>query len=227
MMRFKFANKLTDSSLPKWVRSSIIKKIWKCPYNEVEKEKEIIYVHVPKCAGRSVRKAVGLPRDGHDRALWYKFHDPEKFRRYFKFTVVRNPWDRLVSAYFYLTQDRGHETAQKWVDKNLHKYEGFNDFVLSLKREKVRRNILSWTHFLPQYKWISDNKENILVDFMAKLENLENDFYTIKERAKVEGKLNVINKSKRSNYKNYYDKETAKIVEKVYAKDIKYLDYSY
>lgn len=119
MIRFRLANKITDSNIPEGIKSVLIKGIWKSPYNEVEKEKEIIFIHVPKCAGRSVRKAVGLPRDGHDRALWYKFHDPEKFRRYFKFTVVRNPWDRLVSAYFYLRQDRGHETTKKWVEKKL------------------------------------------------------------------------------------------------------------
>jgi hypothetical protein len=227
MMRFKLANKLTDSNLPEGIKSVLTKGIWKSPYNEVEKEKEIIFIHVPKSAGRSVREAVGLPRDGHDRALWYKFHDSEKFRRYFKFTVVRNPWDRLVSAYFYLTQDRGHETTQKWVDKNLHKYKSFNEFALSLKKENVRRNILSWTHFLPQYKWISDSEENILVDFVAKLENLQNDLCTIREKINVDKKLNVINESKRNDYKSYYDKETAKIVGRVYEKDVRYLGYSY
>ena len=226
-MRFKLANKLTDSNLPEGIKSVLIKGIWKSPYNEVEKEKEIIFIHVPKCAGRSVRKAVGLPRDGHDRALWYKFHDPEKFRRYFKFTVVRNPWDRLVSAYFYLRQDRGHETTKKWVKKNLRGYEKFNDFVLSLKKDKVRRDILSWTHFLPQHKWISDSEGNILVDFVAKIENLEIDFHKIKECTKINDNLERINKSEKKGYKNYYSEETAKIVQRVYKKDVKYLGYSY
>jgi len=91
----------------------------------------------------------------------------------------------------------------------------------------VRRDILSWTHFLPQHKWISDGEGNILVDFVAKLENLEIDFHKIKERTKINDNLEIINKSEKKGYKNYYSEETAKIVQRVYKKDVKYLGYSY
>lgn len=227
MIRFRLANKIADSKLPERVKSAVIRTFWPIPYNDLEREEEVIFIHIPKCAGTAVGKALGFPRDGHDRAIWYKLYDKYTFEKSFKFTIVRNPWDRIVSAYFHLKQGGGHKTTQKWVDENLSEYSTFRSFVLSLKKDRVRKRITSWTHFVPQYKWITDSNENIIVDFVGRVENIKDDFSKISKKIGREGVLEKRNTSEHDRFKKYYDEEMKRVVKKVYEKDIEYLGYEY
>ena len=86
-----------------------------------------IFVHIPKCGGTSLENVIWPePRSPSD--LWMgfisKFHNKYQtgglqhllaiqireevgsdiFNQYFKFTIVRNPWDKAVSQFFYMRQ---------------------------------------------------------------------------------------------------------------------------
>ena len=62
-----------------------------------------IFVHVPKCGGVSVSRAVfgSVVQHGTIRTYQSVFSQAE-FQSYFKFTFVRNPWDRLFSAWNFI-----------------------------------------------------------------------------------------------------------------------------
>ena len=70
-------------------------------------KKKCIFFHIPKTAGISLVKALFGDLDwGHRDVKYYRnVFNKKKFDSYFKFTFVRNPYDRLFSAYSFLKKE--------------------------------------------------------------------------------------------------------------------------
>jgi hypothetical protein len=189
-----------------------------------------IFVHIPKTAGISITKSLfGNLGAGHMTIKKYQiiFNNIE-FNSYFKFTFVRNPWDRLVSAYNFLKKGGFDNYDKFWAQKNLSNYMDFDSFV---KNGLRRKSVQSWKHFVPQYKFICSEDGMPMVDFIGYFENLDNDFSYVQKKLGISSnsKLLHLNKSMKRNdeYKEYYTEETKKIVEYVYHKDIQLLGYNF
>jgi hypothetical protein len=224
-----------------------------------------IFVHIPKSAGTSLTRVFSdhnkatntdrnlLPFDPdenkfdppppHLRAYDYVKYGritKELFDSYFKFAFVRNPWDRVVSEYKY----RRH--AQKYSFK-IFLFEHFP--------------MPSWSdqycHVIPQYDFLHDQNGILLVDFVGRFENLQEDFTYICDRLNIKIKtLPHHNKStsifnRRDNnvmeilrsikstlsitrkrntfqhYVDYYDDESIEFVANLYRKDIETFDYNF
>ncbi len=190
-----------------------------------EKTKSI-FVHIPKCAGVSVNQALyGSLAGGHLTIQDYIIaFGPIKFRSFYKFTIVRNPWDRLVSAFHFLKGGGFSEIDQKWFNKNIGSEIDFEEFVLT---KLNKPEVLNWYHFRPQYKYISDFNGTPIVDFIGKLENINQDFKTICNSLQRGYNLPNENRSNRKSYLSYYTKETRNIVAELYKKDVELFEYEY
>lgn len=138
---------------------------------------------------------------------------------------MRNPYDRVVSAYHYLKKGGGNKNDEKWASKNIYKYNSFEEFVLALEDLEIQNKILNWMHFTPQYKFLCDSEKNILVNFVGKFENLEEDFKKILKILSRKDKLIHINKSLHANYKKYYNDAMYKIIRDIYRDDFEIFDY--
>jgi len=151
----------------------------------------------------------------HGRRNYRKFLNTRDFNNMFKFTIVRNPFDRVVSAFHYL-QEHHPETIS--ADEN------FVDFI---KTRFSKYGVEIDRHFHHQYPNIIFNG-NIFVDYIGRFENLKDDWKTIASKIDCSQELPHINKSKHEPYQTYYDdKECFEIVSSVYKKDIELLEYSY
>ena len=145
-----------------------------------------IFIHIPKCGGMSIQNKFLVNRSKPELLLG-KNKDPQKgpprlnhligedyilkkhiskqdFDAYYKFSFVRNPWARVVSLYKYLGyfQIMTFDTfVQKYFEKDLF-------------------NSKEWFWFVrPQYDYIYNSDNELMVDFLGRTENLNNDFKEI------------------------------------------------
>ncbi|RPG63777.1 MAG: hypothetical protein CBC02_009815 [Flavobacteriaceae bacterium TMED42] len=196
--------------------------------------KKFIFVHIPKTAGSTIEAVFA-------RLFSVKLHEYIKwnnelnhwdqhltlseikdtkvtsnaFTEYFKFSIVRNPWDRIIS-----------ELAWRFGVRFLEGSITIQDF-LSMKF-KTKNRIDPERHLIPQYEFLYDKKGSLICDFIGKTENLQEDFNTICDKIGIpKQKLPRKNKSKHKHYTEYYDKETKQIVAEKYAKDIEYFGYEF
>lgn len=191
--------------------------------------KKPIFVHIPKTAGLSlynlICKEVKL-LDHDTRNPDFKFLKEYSFSdNPFIFCFVRNPWDRLVSSYFYLKNggDPIYSADADDFDFYFGSFTLFKDMLLNWSN-----SFYNQIHFKPQYEWVCDDDDNILVDFIGRFENLQQDFNIVCDKIGTpQQKLPHTHKSKHKHYTEYYDDETRQIVAEKYAKDIEYFGYEF
>jgi hypothetical protein len=87
-----------------------------------------IFFHIPKTGGLSIAEALfGNRAAGHIRAEDARLiFGAWGFQRFFKFCIVRNPWDWLVSAYHYL---KTHPTSSAAPLVQTHSFPDFIGFI--------------------------------------------------------------------------------------------------
>ncbi len=201
----------------------------KNPYSRWEDEYGCIFVHVPKSAGKAVTLSLfGAPNGtGHNKITCYERY-PEKFKNYRKVTVVRNPWDRLVSAFFYIKNFDKESNDRKFFDRYIGQKTEFRDFVMRLSDYDYRNVVFRWQHFAPQYKFLVNRSGSIDFDFIGRFENLKKDYEVLKSIVNPSaGELKKVNSSKRDNYKLYYDDEMVDIVRRIYHFDVELFKYDF
>lgn len=184
-------------------------------------DQRCVFIHVPKTAGASVSSALNVTGFGHLSIKWF----PE---RYFSCSFVRNPWDRVVSAFFYLNQGGVNVVDQfnNWF--YLSRYKGdFSSFVKGEFGEEKPR-IFKEMHFKPQYKYICDTKNRLAVDFLGRYGNLKRDFQKLNEKLDLSlDSLPHLHESHHRDYKDYYSDQTRKLVAQAYEEDIELFDFNF
>ena len=226
---------------------------------------QCVFVHIPKTAGISVEHvflnllgltwdtraplllrpnddpSLGPPRLAHLKATEYVscgHLSPQQFASYFKFSFVRNPWDRIVSEYKY------RKYPMKIDFKTyLFKYlpaPGWSDM---------------YCHILPQYDFLYDEDGRLLVDFVGRYERLQADFTSVCTRLGISNQtVPHVHRSLQKkqpetlrqhlsqtwhslwdkqhkytfpHYTEYYDDESKEFVTQLYKKDIATFNYAF
>ena len=199
-----------------------------------------IFLHIPKTGGISIETLFGIPHKGglnkfHTYSWRIKREVPKLWNDKFTFTIVRNPWDRIVSCFFWILKNT--EYVKKSSNANIELVHMFhrrfnNDFNTFLEFFKkypgytMRKNF----HFQPQTNWLIDQTtgKKLDINFIGRFENLENDVKKIcKEIDFPFTEMPHKNKSSRGNYKEYYNHKTKKIVEDIYRQEIQLLGYKF
>lgn len=193
-------------------------------YSGYPNKHKCIFIHIPKAAGTSVTNALFGPVSRHVPYFEYERANPSKFTKYYKFTFVRNPWDRLLSAYIFLKKGGLNEMDRAWAEENLARFESFEQFVVEWVNEE---NVWSWAHFIPQYHFVCDKSGAMKMDFVGRQENIDKDFDVIKKQLGLEVELPVLNQTRVRSHHESYTEETREIVARVYARDIELFNYEF
>lgn len=191
-----------------------------------------IYVHIPKCAGISVSKSLFDSKAGGHLSIsdYELIFSREEFEKYFKFAFVRNPWDRLYSAYTFMKKGGRHAGDQRWAERHLLPYDDFESFV---EGWVTPENVQLSTHFRPQSDYLLSATGENSVDFIGTFENLISDFNAVKQRLGIDTELLSLNTTKaeptlkKVNFRDHYTPKMRQIVTNVYAKDIGLLNYTF
>ena len=151
------------------------------------------------------------------------------YNNMFTFCFIRNPYSRLVSEYFWKRKDGDIRLG---IDC---RQISFGQFIKTLRIKF--KNLLAQpqadvSHYLPQYLFVCDEEDNIMIDFIAKYEDgleegltkaLEKMGMNISDPIKLP-KSNSTSHS-RDHYSTYYTPETQEIVYNLYKKDFTIFDY--
>lgn len=182
-----------------------------CPYRGtgaysftyISEQKRLIYYDVPKCASTTVRTVFF----GNDHAL--SLRNPKgNLDRYFKFSFIRDPWDRMVSNWkMFTTQPYRIKQIRSMTDLDVSRFE---DFVHFARRTKNH-------HWQPQLLYLPDK-----LDFLGRLETFDQDFERLCEAIGVTRMPRPVrrNNTARSRYQDYYTPKLVDVVAEMYAADI-------
>lgn len=189
-------------------------------------DQKIIFVHVPKCAGTSIESlfyANAIDKDVPGKHLTFReYRQKRKFKNFSYFTFVRNPWDRAVSYYCY----------RRKRNFSLFGYPSFDDWIAFYCSEDVHLYKTShnqfWRACLTQKDFIS-RENGDMVATIGKTEFLPDAWDDIKclLDIRVTSELPHINRTIRMNYRDYYNDQTRKIVEKKFLVDIDTFKYTF
>jgi len=180
-----------------------------------------IFIHINKTAGTSIGRAIGLPIKDHLTAkeVIAKI-GKDKWAGAYKFTLVRNPWDKVVSLYEYRRKKDKTGIATRNVS--------FSDWVR--KTHVPNPDVHYYNNpksFQPQVEWLKDNDGEISIDFVGKFESIDEGFNHIKTTIGLDAELPHLNASRRTDYRSYYDDETRELVARWYSEDIERFGYTF
>ena len=202
-------------------------------------EHKTIFIHIPKNAGSSVKTyfKYNSSSNKHRTIKQIKAENPKAYDSYRKFAIVRNPYDRMVSWYFYLKKEMKKEhlkgdwrwksgehftsNFKQWVEDPLKDYypkwkisnisNSFDDSFEKKDLTKCDVSLLS-----SQHVWVNDTV------YILKYENLNEDLNNFfKEHIDIP----IFNNSKHEHYLNYYDKDSLNIVYHRYKQDFDKFNY--
>jgi len=210
-------------------------------------KKQLAFIHIPKTGGMSCLhffsyyKLITHSTIKEDSEVLKK--EGKNISDIFSFSIIRNPWDRMVSNYFF-HRNREHNDVRlhkkikeselsKWITD--HKKENyfwksvsFKDWLKYFDESKNLESVSIYDEIIKKnYIDYIGIDGKIAVDYIINLHNISNEILPIKEFAMKKVEYPHTNKSEHKDYREYYDDESIEIVEKFYKKDIEAFNFKF
>lgn len=194
-----------------------------------------IFIHIQRTGGTSIERTI----QGEDQ--WNKLHltkhilastakeiYADYWNDYFKFSFVRNPWDRIYS----MAKLKWNNMEIRGNNINVNNYVNFIN--------KMKYELPHFSESISRLHTYNNNyKENSVycnilneeLDFIGKFENLEQDFQIICKNIGLKSDL-IIDKRKKvdprfENYTMVYNEKSKKQIEQLYKNDLTRFNYTF
>lgn len=186
----------------------------------ISDERRFLWFRVAKVGTRSIFRAfegAGVTLSVENAI--FAHYAPSTYRDYFKFAFVRNPWERLVSAWHDKIIDRNHFNLPSDKHKELRDFSRFVDWVATL--DICRCDV----HLRLQSELIDLSN----IDFLGRMERFDHDLQNVLTRLGVATpSVPKENTSSRSgDYRAPYTPELAGRVAQIYERDISIFNYAF
>jgi len=211
----------------------------------IDDRRKVIFIHIPKCGGvsieRSIHKALGgndyityqnlirIPRNTDDKRSDglnlhstmgdYRRHYGSRISDFYIFSFVRNPWRRMVSHYEYLIK-----MTNKRISEN--NQISFPQFVQIAQTKLLQYSIHGYDEFI-------QDRYGTPINFVGKLENIEDDLRKVGNDVKLEIKeilhMNQtdLTLKEHENWKDYYNPGLKDRVYNIFKDDIEKYEYEF
>lgn len=182
----------------------------------VNHDRKLVFMHIPKTAGTSI-KAIVLPQQrGTTHKISNKLVSQKIWDNYTTFCVVRNPFDKFISSYFYHTS-KEYTGVLFRKNKNLHNLN-LDEYFSQVYQKKMKAQI----------NYITHPKSKKPIDYILRFENLEHDFNNFCKENNINAKLPHKNKSNRNrDYRQYYSEQLKDKIAKFSQQDLQYFGYKW
>jgi len=218
----------------------------------INNSRNFIFIHVPKAAGttmseyysnysqccdveiggtfmgESLQKFYGKRFKLGKHATYnelYASMGEALMNKYYIFGVVRSPYDRVKSIYSFLKEWNVWSVGWPKQHKEFSEINSVNEFVLSdfFQERGVDRM------FMPQSFWLSNHEGKVAVNYVCKVENLNNDVNNLNKiigLPQLEGVLGKSNASRLNEIKQFdFERTALDIINKKYEIDFKNFGY--
>jgi len=186
----------------------------------ISHSKRFVWYRVPKVGSSSIShhfERQGVRLDVVEPRL---IHLPyRRYRDYFKFAFVRNPWDRLVSCW----KDKVVKLNIFEFDQSEHEHmQHFPNFVDWVARQDLET---CNEHIRLQCRMIDLS----MIDFLGRLERFDDDLAQVFHRLAISRdglkRLNV--SPGNADHRRHYDERSAEVVAELYQRDIQIFGYRF
>lgn len=193
----------------------------------VNNDKNFVFIQIPKTGSSSIGYALGQRQNPepelHHQTLSNIIKNIPELNKYFIFTFIRNPWDRLLSLWCDFTQIRKKEYSEKiTLDNELFsEFNSFEDFCINFRNTIWINDVF----LKPQLYFIFPYSR---INFIGKYESLNEDYKKLCHILNItHDKLPIIRKTEHNHYRNYYTQQTRDIIAEIYKEDIKEFGYEF
>jgi len=204
----------------------------------LEKERTV-FIHIPKTGGTSISNALGYSNDlrsKHCSVVGYiERMNRLAYHRFFKFTVVRNPYDRIVSYFEWKRFNIIEGTYNKHItdeEMDMVMDKGFSNwfikFVTNYRDKPFKTRYKTGPN--NQTLMLINRKNVISIDSICRFETLERDFLEVAKKQELEIKVDKFPhslKTDRKPYQEYYSNNAREIASRYYSQDLKNFNYCF
>lgn len=165
--------------------------------------KKFIFIDVPKTGSRSILHFLEENFQGNTTAS-HQIVIPSQYKDYFKFGVVRHPYDRMCSLWWSTSKRITDRHGYRKEMKQLGVHNTLAGFLEVLEHRMQKSNYqASWRtpamHVIPQYEFV----RQVGFDQILRFEHLEEDFNTLPfiDEPAILPKINTTTEERKNNPK--------------------------